>query len=133
MMHGIPLRPRRLLLLGMTVALAAATGACRYETPIGLNPNAMRELSIPAVGQTQAAVVELNGGPDHREKTDSLEMWVYARTLPPVDGLQSKSAIIWFRDGVVVRVGASGGFSAPNPTFPPPQPLQPAAGEADAS
>jgi hypothetical protein len=114
------------------VALMLASSACRHAEPIHLNPNAMRELFVPVIGQTQAAVAELNGAPDHIEQTDTLEMWVYARTLPAVPELRSRSAIVWFRAGVVVRVSESGGFSAPQPTFPAPQPL-PLIARADAS
>jgi hypothetical protein len=122
--------PRTNLLRIAAVALAIAGGACRTAAPADLNPNAMRELFVPAVGQTEAAVVKLNGAPDHREQVDGLEMWVYARTLPAVPELRSRSAIVWFRDGVVVKVGTSGGFSAPNPTFPAPQPAHLASGRA---
>jgi hypothetical protein len=119
--------------IGMAaVAVMLASSACQRAEPIHLNPNAMRELFVPVVGQTQAAVAELNGAPDHIKQTDSLEVWVYARTLPAVPELRSRSAIVWFRDGVVVRVGTSGGFSAPQPTFPAPQPL-PLVARADAS
>lgn len=114
--------PRTNLLRLAAIALSIASGACRPAEPIGLNPNAMRELFVPAVGQTEAAVVEMNGAPDHREQVDGLEMWVYARTLPAVPELRSRAALVWFRDGVVVKVGTSGGFSAPSPTFPAPQP-----------
>lgn len=103
--------------------LMATSSACRHAEPIHLDPNAMRELFVPALGQTQAAVVELNGDPDHREQTGGLEMWVYARTLPAVPELRSRSALVWFRDGVVVRIGESGGFSAPQPTLPAPRPV----------
>ena len=106
------------------LALLPASAACRWERPVQLAPNAMRGLIVPEVGQTQAAVVQANGEPDHREQVGGLEMWVYARTLPPVADLRSRSAIVWFRDGEVVKAGISGGFSAPNPTFPAPQPAR---------
>jgi hypothetical protein len=117
-MKEIPMRSRTILLRIAAVAVAIASSACHHAERLDLDPDAMRELVVPAIGQTEAAVVALNGGPDHREKADDGEMWVYARTLPAVGDLRSRSAIVWFRDGVVVRVGVSGGFSAPNPTFP---------------
>lgn len=116
------MRPRSKLLRLAAAVLTVLGGACYSPAPIQLAPNAMRELVLPAAGQTEAAVVALNGDPDHREQVGGLEMWVYARTLPPVADLRSRSALVWFRDGIVVRAGLSGGFSAPNPTFPTPQP-----------
>lgn len=116
------MRPRSALLRLAAPILTVGMGACHSPAPIQLAPNAMRELVLPTVGQTEAAVVALNGDPDHRQQVDSLEMWVYSRTLPPVGDLRSRSALVWFRDGIVVRAGLSGGFSAPNPTFPAPQP-----------
>jgi hypothetical protein len=98
--------------------LVLASAACHTAAPIDLSPNAMRELVLPIAGDSEAEVIALNGAPDHREPVDSLEMWIYARTRPPVPGLGSRTAMIWFRDGIVVRAEAMGGFSAPNPTLP---------------
>lgn len=118
--------------IAAAVALMAGSGACSHAGPEGLSPSLMRELHPPEIGQTRAEVVALNGEPDRVEQADGLEIWVYARTLPATADLRSRSAILWFRDGAVVRVGTSGGFSAPNPTFPAPQP-PPSASRADAS
>lgn len=119
---GTNMRAHDTLLRTAALALAMAASACTHAAPAGLNPNAMRELIAPAVGQTRAAVAELNGAPDRVEQTDGGEMWVYARTRPAVPELRSRSAIVWFRDGVVIRVAESGGFSAPQPTLPTPPP-----------
>jgi len=106
------------LLRCSAAALVLAGAACHTAEPIHLSPNAMRELVLPSAGDSEAEVIALNGAPDRREPVDSLEMWIYARTRPAVPGLGSRTAMIWFRDGVVVRAEAMGGFSAPNPTVP---------------
>lgn len=106
------------LLRRSAATLVLACAACHTAEPINLSPNAMRELVLPTAGDSEAQVIALNGAPDHREPVDSLEMWIYARTRPAVPGLGSRTAMIWFRDGIVIRAEAMGGFSAPNPTFP---------------
>jgi hypothetical protein len=106
------------LLRCAAATLVLASAACHTTQPIGLSPNAMRELVLPTAGDTEAQVIALNGAPDRREPVDSLEMWIYARTRPAVPGLGSRTAMIWFRDGIVIRTEAMGGFSAPNPTLP---------------
>jgi hypothetical protein len=106
------------LLRGAAAALVLANAACHTAEPIALSPNAMRELVLPTAGDSEARVIALNGAPDRREPVDGLEMWIYARTRPAVPGLGSRTAMIWFRDGVVVRAEAMGGFSAPYPTVP---------------
>jgi hypothetical protein len=110
------------LLRCSAAALVLASAACRTTEPIHLSPNAMRELVLPTAGDTEADVIALNGAPDRREPVDSLELWVYARTRPPVAGLGSRTAMIWFRNGVVVRAEAMGGFSAPYPMVAPAAP-----------
>jgi hypothetical protein len=106
------------LLRCAAAALVLASAACHTAAPIGLSPNAMRELVLPTAGDSEAQVIALNGAPDRREPVDSLEMWIYARTRPAVPGLRSRTAMIWFRDGVVIRAEVMGGFPAPNPTVP---------------
>jgi hypothetical protein len=106
------------LLRCSAATLVLASAACHTAEPINLSPNAMRELVLPTAGDSEADVIALNGAPDRREPVDSLEMWIYARTRPAVPGLGSRTAMIWFRDGIVVRAEAMGGFSAPQPTVP---------------
>lgn len=114
----LPPRVRPMTIRPLAILMVLATAGCHAPPPVPLAPNAMRALVVPAIGQTRATVARLNGEPDHREEVRGLEMWIYARTLPAVADLRSRAAIVWFRDGVVVDVGVSGGFPAPNPTLP---------------
>lgn len=108
-------------LLSFAAALVLAAGACHRAEPGGLSPNTLRELAVPAAGLTEAEVIALNGAPDRREPTDAGEVWVYARLHPRGTGIESKTATVWFRDGVVVDAAVTTGFSTSVPTLPSPR------------
>lgn len=106
-------------LLSFAAALVLAAGACHRAEAGGLSPNTLRDLTVPAAGLTEAEVIALNGAPDRRERADGGEVWVYARMHPRGTGIESKTATVWFRDGVVVDAAVMTGFSTPTPTVPP--------------
>ncbi|HEX6039416.1 MAG TPA: hypothetical protein VFZ20_15295 [Longimicrobium sp.] len=106
----------------LAAALLLAGGACAHEPPIALSPNLMRDIAVPALGETAAAVATANGEPDAREPTaDGRELWVYARLVPGAPPFRSRTASIWFRDGVVTDVRTTEGGTGPVPTFPLPE------------
>lgn len=100
------------------VALMAATSACRHEQPGGLSPNLLRALVVPAPGQTDSAVVAMNGAPDLREHVADRELWVYNRAAPDGLGLRRTTAAVWFREGIVVDVNVTSSVFTPSPTIP---------------
>lgn len=105
-------------LLLLATAVLALGGCHRAEAPGRPEPLALGEVVVPVAGQSQAQVVALNGQPERREIVDGREMWVYSRLVPDGVALRSRTAQVWFRDGVVVQVGESSSLWTPNPTFP---------------
>ena len=105
-----------LLLLAATVL---ALGGChRTEAPAGPEPLAVGKVVVPAAGQSQVQVVALNGQPERRESVDGGEVWVYSRVAPDGVAMRTQTAQVWFRDGIVVKVGESTSRWTPNPTLP---------------
>jgi hypothetical protein len=100
-------------------ALLIGASACVQHRQAELSPDLMRVIAVPAVGETAAAVAAANGAPDAREQArDGRELWVYARLVPGAAPYTSRTASIWFRDGVVVDVRTRDSFSPPVPTVP---------------
>lgn len=111
--------PRKNLLRLAAAVMLTASGACTWSSDVALAPNTTRALTIPAIGATADAVVAMNGEPERRERADGADVWVYNRLQPEGTGLRSRSALIRFRDGVVVGVEETlGGLFTPAPTVP---------------
>ena len=100
-------------------ALLIAASACAHQSPAGHSPILMRDVAVPALGETVAMVAAANGEPDAREQTaDGRELWVYARLVPGAPPYTSRTATVWFRDGVVVGARTGDSMSPPVPTVP---------------
>lgn len=111
--------PRKNLLRVVAAGMMIASSACTGSRGMDLTPNTLRALTIPAVGETAAAVVAMNGEPQRRERADGTEVWVYNRVQPEGTGLRSRSALVRLRDGVVVDARETvGGLWTPAPTVP---------------
>jgi hypothetical protein len=111
---------RKVLLGAAAAVMMIASGAC---TPgkVDLSPSLTREIVIPEIGQTAAAVAAANGEPDIRRRADGDELWGYSRTIPEGAGLRSGTAVVRIRQGVVVAVDTTvGKLVTPTPTFPLP-------------
>lgn len=99
-------------------ALVVGPSACHRIDGEPPAPLVLREFVVPDDAVTEDSVLALNGPPQRRERVDGLEMWVCSRSMPEGVGLRSTTAIVWFRNGAVLRTEVREGFTVPTPTFP---------------
>lgn len=106
---------RRVLATGW---LALTVSGCHRADDGGLSPRIAQPFIIPSPGTAADSVLAVNGPPDRRERSDSLDFWVYARSVPEGTVLRNRTATVWFRRGVVVRTDVRDVHVVPTPTIP---------------